>query len=409
MTNKFLCAAVSAVAGIWIGLPSPAAAQLTCAAPDCAPGSNRLSLHIANHAGLCLKPGETVQVTLSMSCLSQPVAGFQAFLEFDNSVLQLILASYTPAPFGTPIITPIVNSGNNIDLAAGINVLGGQTPASADAVLAKFTFLARNATGSTTIGFRTHDPATQFSTSTGGSLTPTLVDSQTVFVSPNCPGGCTPATSVMQLRVDDLSELCLAPGELVVVRMRMECMAQAVAGYQAFIAFDPAVLSFVCGAYELPNPFGIPVITPIAATPAGEIDVAAGIIPGSQPTAVDPALLLTLVFVAQNTTGDTSVYFRPHDPPSRYSNLGGGPVSATLIDSQVIHVSPACVEPCSPYVGDVDFDADVEAADVAAAVNVWLGFDTEPSHVVAADANCDGFANGLDVQPFTDYYLGLNN
>ncbi|MCZ6655112.1 MAG: hypothetical protein O7D91_19050, partial [Planctomycetota bacterium] len=80
--------------------------------------------------------GDPVVVTLSMLNLgSNQAAEFQAFLSFDSTQLMFISGSYTPEPFGLPIILPIEADGGNIDLAAVINVFGGQSPTSVDAEL----------------------------------------------------------------------------------------------------------------------------------------------------------------------------------------------------------------------------------------------------------------------------------
>ena len=78
-----------------------------------------------------------------------------------------------------------------------------------------------------------------------------------------------------------------------------------------------------------------------------------------------------------------------------------------MSDSQPIHVSAACVDPCSAVMGDVNQDGRIDLADVAAAVNVWLQLDNNPSHRAAADANCDGWVDGNDIAPFVRYVLGF--
>lgn len=51
---------------------------------------------------------------------------------------------------------------------------------------------------------------------------------------------------------------------------------------------------------------------------------------------------------------------------------------------------------------DMDNDNDVDVADIPIFINVLLGTDTDPVRVARADVNCDGAANGRDVQPFVD-------
>lgn len=47
---------------------------------------------------------------------------------------------------------------------------------------------------------------------------------------------------------------------------------------------------------------------------------------------------------------------------------------------------------------DIDGDGDEDGADAAVLVEVLLGRDTNPAHVSAADVNCDGVADGADIQ-----------
>ena len=220
---------------------------------------------------------------------------------------------------------------------------------------------------------------------------------------PNCSLG----PNQLVLRVPDLSQLCSRPGSTITVQLSMACLTQTVSGYQAFLAFDPTVLTFVAGNYELTGPFGLPLVFPITAN-GGSIDLAAGInvFAGQQPTSAD-ALLATLVFQARTVTATTGVTFRPHTPSSKFSAAGGGDVEATTVNSQPIRVSANCVTPCGGGVGDVNQDQQIDTSDVAAAVNVILGLDTTPSHRAATDANCDGLVDGRDIQPLVDYLMGF--
>ncbi|MHC5005284.1 MAG: hypothetical protein ACYTJ0_19450, partial [Planctomycetota bacterium] len=60
--------------------------------------------------------GDDVTVVLEMSEPCAPVAGFQAFIAFDEAELTFVSGSYTAAPFGQPIIDPIAAVGGTIDL-----------------------------------------------------------------------------------------------------------------------------------------------------------------------------------------------------------------------------------------------------------------------------------------------------
>ncbi len=120
--------------------------------------------------------GDPVVVTLSMLNLgSNEAAGFQAFLSFDITRLTFISGSYTPEPFGLPIILPIEADGENIDLAAGIDILGGQTPTSEDAELVHLTFEALVGGCVVSVTFREHKPPTGLTDPVGLPIEPLLL------------------------------------------------------------------------------------------------------------------------------------------------------------------------------------------------------------------------------------------
>lgn len=60
---------------------------------------------------------------------------------------------------------------------------------------------------------------------------------------------------------------------------------------------------------------------------------------------------------------------------------------------------------CDCLLGDVDLDLSYTMLDIAAAVDVLLGNDVNPAHINAVDADCDGDADGADIQRFTDFML----
>lgn len=81
-----------------------------------------------------------------------------------------------------------------------------------------------------------------------------------------------------------------------------------------------------------------------------------------------------------------------------------GPTPGSIITGNIAtSVTVKIVAPCSPTVGDVNGDSVINLADIDAAIAVYLGFDTNPAHIVAADANCDGLANGADIELFIEY------
>lgn len=149
---------------------------------------NVLRLRINEPADVCVRPGEILQVTLSQDCLTQPVRGYQAFLEFDPGVLDFVSGLYeTPIPYGLPILTPIVASPTGeINLAAGIDDPAGQVPTTLSADLARLNFLA-DGSGATSVVFRVNDPPTRFSDETGQAIVPTLETTRTICVDGEAP------------------------------------------------------------------------------------------------------------------------------------------------------------------------------------------------------------------------------
>ncbi|MCC6359294.1 MAG: immunoglobulin domain-containing protein [Phycisphaerales bacterium] len=107
----------------------------------------------------CVGPGETLTVQLRMSDLGgQTAFGYQAYLSFDAARLQYVSGVYTNTPFGMPLIDPIAVNGGEIDLAAFVDIGGGQGGSSEDALLATLTFSVLNSAGSSSIAFRPHEP-----------------------------------------------------------------------------------------------------------------------------------------------------------------------------------------------------------------------------------------------------------
>lgn len=57
--------------------------------------------------------------------------------------------------------------------------------------------------------------------------------------------------------------------------------------------------------------------------------------------------------------------------------------------------------------GDIDGDLDVDEVDLEILVAVLMEADTTDEHIAAADMNCDGRVDGLDVQSFVNALIGM--
>ena len=139
------------------------AAPALAGSAACPPEPALLELTIADLGSGCFEIGDMLQVDLRMSCLDQPVSGYQAFLEFDSDLLLFSAGNYArPQPFGLPLLFPISANNGEIDLAAGVNILIGQAPTEADARLATLWFEATGF-GTGQVEFRPHNPPNRMS------------------------------------------------------------------------------------------------------------------------------------------------------------------------------------------------------------------------------------------------------
>ena len=187
----------------------------------------------------------------------------------------------------------------------------------------------------------------------------------------------------------------LLPGQQVQVVLRMTNVPPATpaAGFQAFLSFNSTQMTFISGTYTT-SPFGLPILTPIAAS-GSNINLAAGVdaFVGQPPSSAD-ADLATLTFQVNTQCGLASVAFRPHDPPTRLSDVNGVSIQplalldlppdtsciADVFPSGVIDVNdlltvmttwgacPAAPDCCA---GDADSNSTVDVNDLLAVITTW--------------------------------------
>ncbi len=127
--------------------------------------------------------------------------------------------------------------------------------------------------------------------------------------------------------------------------------------------------------------------------------------PASVPSLPNDLEVARFRFEAMPGTANTTVSFLPTFGQFSLTRVLGSTAGSDVTGdiSSVAHVM--ILDTCSPTVGDVNGDQAFTFADIEAAVDVLLGVDTDPDHIIATDANCDGEVDGLDVQPLTDLYL----
>jgi hypothetical protein len=125
-------------------------------------------------------PGDVIEIELHQSGLDQPVRGFQAFLQFDETRMTYLQTIFEPSPFGLMLANSA--SGGAIDLAAGVNSFIGQTPTNGSALLARIQFVAGSTEGPVQVSFRPHTPATRFTGNTGAGIEPCLHDTPRLWI-----------------------------------------------------------------------------------------------------------------------------------------------------------------------------------------------------------------------------------
>ncbi|HPP75760.1 MAG TPA: hypothetical protein PLU88_11615, partial [Armatimonadota bacterium] len=143
-----------------------------------------------------------------------------------------------------------------------------------------------------------------------------------------------------------VESLYVKPGETVDVELYQTNMADAAAGYQAFLSFDTGKLSIDTGNItHTPDPYGWLHYTKVT---GGNIDLSAGIRmeytdPGQDPqqpssaTAKLATLQFTAIGVAGATNTTTNVAFRPNYPPTRFT-IDGYELPTLTYDSLTITI-----------------------------------------------------------------------
>jgi hypothetical protein len=153
------------------------------------------------------QPGETVLVHVQMANLcGAEAAGFQAFVEFDEGTLEFVAGTYTPQPFGLPVIFPITATAGQIDMAAGVDKSAGQMPTSVDAVLATLEFTSLISQCEPVVQFREGDPPSRLTDAAGNPIEPLQLLDQVA-----CSGDVNRDGTV---DVDDLVAVILAWGTI---------------------------------------------------------------------------------------------------------------------------------------------------------------------------------------------------
>lgn len=193
----------------------------------------------------------------------------------------------------------------------------------------------------------------------------------TVYDRSGNTAGCTQRVVVYAVGILEpvIPDPYVKPGEAVYASLKQSSLFQPVTGFQAFLSFDPGMMSITKPDITFtPVPYGLPIYK--AVNGAG-IDLAAGInvFIGQNPT-WDDAILAVMKFSAGHTEGITHVSFRSVVPPSRFTDLAGDSIYPALRDSDDIIIDGTA--PCFTAPADVY----VTALEGAANASVYLAVPT---------------------------------
>jgi hypothetical protein len=385
---------------------------------------NQLELRI-DPQDECVSPGETIDVTLHQQCLPTLVRGYQAFLSFTPGLLGFTSGSYIlPLPYGLPVITPITASGGSIDLAAGINNLGGQTPTAATADLAVLHFTAGLSDGPTQVKFRPHDPPTRFSDALGAPVVPALIDTPVICVDgtapvitcpadpmPVCTNGVpSPATDLASFVMQGGSVVDGACGTVVVtyegqtVTGSMSCPGGPRTYTRTYRATDCAGHTATCEETITLHDTVLPVLTiPASISVSSDAGTcsAAGINPGMA-TAIDSCGLTAVVSWARSD-GKLSLT----DPYDAIDSPISITWSATDCAGNVKSLDQTItVADTNEMVVDVSLDGMVNTSAFTRCITfeLWKCPDTAPNAIVPAQLTfTDGVAGGVVNVPCGEY------
>ena len=178
------------------------------------------------------------------------------------------------------------------------------------------------------------------------------------------------------------------PGVTIALRLR-NITATPVSGWQVFLEFDAARLTFSSGSY-MTDRFGLPVIFPIAAH-GNQIDLAAGINPftGQSPTNVDQDIAY-LTFAVVGTGCPAHVRVRPHSPPTRLTDDSGNSIVPLTI-----------ITPWTGCNADINNSGTLEVQDIFDFLALWFAGDCR------ADFNGTGGISVSDIFDFlTAWFAG---
>ncbi|WP_247730081.1 cohesin domain-containing protein [Halovivax limisalsi] len=308
--------------------------------------------------------GQTATVSLDTDL--ENIAGYQARLNYDPSVVSFVEAS------GVDIADPTVNDDEGTLTLSASQTNGVDAP-----TLADLTFEVVGSTGEATdltfdadfTQLNTEDAIVQPAEYVAGSI---AVETDT------------PPEGFIRL-----GEAEASAGQTATVSLDTD--RENIAGYQARIDYDPSVVAFVEAA-------GVDINDPTVNAENGTLTLSA-----SQAQGVDAPTLANLTFEAVGSAGDaTDLTF---DTEFTRLNTEDAIVQpAEYLDGSVTVGESACELP-----GDVDGDGQVTSIDATKTQQHIVGMDPGNFNEACADLNGDGEITPADVTQIQQIIVGIES
>lgn len=368
---------------------------------------------------------DIIEVTMSLSAQgasSGPVTKVDAILNWDPALLEFVEYDITGAGYAWDTHGfPVDPDGLNLSMTDGdaffeVTTVAG-TPADAPAApgslaVATFRFRALAETAATSVSLdpiATLDETRVIGLGTGDVRTGSISSTAEVTIDPipiiHIDAVFTPASQVKTY------------GDVVEITLTLsadDIVDGEVSALDAILLWDPARLDYfeydITGGGYAWDTHGFPADPDGLNTSLTDGDALFRVttlpgLPATVPPAPGTMVVVVFRFYALTGAVDTTLKLMPTFGLEAETRITGGDgvqnVTGDISNMATVYI----IGPCSPTVGDLDGDTFYTQLDVEAAVAVYLGDDTDPDHIIAADANCDGEANGSDIQPLTDYLL----
>jgi hypothetical protein len=358
-------------AGMCAGTP------IDCNPPVCAAcPANTLYLETNPVGGCQGDAGDVLEIKLWMLHLSMPVTGFQAFLSFDDALLDYLpgSSSYTAWPFPIHVgtIASAYSGTGHLDLNGSAPVNSAGT--SSDALLATLRFSIVSGCASTSVDFRPNPPFLSELSSQGNPVVTALVGTGSFFLDNTAPTINGPGNIVVNADAGDCSAVV---NYSVTASDACDSDVTPMCAPASGSTFGPGTTTVNCSATDdcgntTNQSFTVTVntVNSVSATVVLEgVNAGSGTISrcikfiAKNGASCAPPVYRTMSFSGNPATGTDTFEV----PCGEWTSLCAKDEQHTLYDTQALSVSGNTSSTVSPLVllgGDTDNDSDVDINDL---------------------------------------------